>query len=73
MPQFMCKTCKIDYTLQELTPEFFYMPEFLVNANEFQFGLPDNGNVTLPPWAKGSPDLFIAKHREALESEYLKN
>ena len=46
------------------------MPEFLVNANGFQLGLPEKGDVGLPPWAKGSPDLFISKHREALESEY---
>jgi Beige/BEACH domain len=47
------------------------MPEFLVNSNEFNLGLPDKGDVVLPPWAKGSPELFIAKQREALESEYL--
>jgi beige protein homolog 1 len=28
-------------------------------------------NVTLPPWAKGDPKIFIAKHREALESRYV--
>jgi factor associated with neutral sphingomyelinase activation len=27
------------------------------------------GDVVLPPWAQGSPDVFILKHREALESE----
>lgn len=46
------------------------MPEFLVNSNSFQLGLPGKGDVTLPPWAKDDPDLFIAKQREALESEY---
>lgn len=46
------------------------MPEFLVNSNEFQLGLPGKGDVGLPPWAKDDPDLFIAKQREALESEY---
>jgi len=27
--------------------------------------------VDLPPWAKGDPKIFIAKHREALESPYV--
>lgn len=28
-------------------------------------------DVVLPPWAKGSPRLFVMKHREALESDYV--
>ncbi len=48
------------------------MPEFLVNSSGFSLGLPGSGDVSLPPWAKGSPETFVAKQREALESEYHK-
>ncbi len=62
--------------VRELIPEFYYLPEFLVNQNGYDFGTRQgNGGtidtVTLPPWAKGDPKIFIAKHREALESEYV--
>jgi hypothetical protein len=61
--------------VRELTPEFFYLPEFLVNRNGYKFGLTQSkdevDNVKLPPWAKGDPQIFIAKHREALESPYV--
>ena len=30
-------------------------------------------HVNLPPWAKGSPEIFIAKQREALECPYVSN
>ncbi|KAF2274057.1 beach-domain-containing protein [Westerdykella ornata] len=61
--------------VRELTPEFFYLPEFLTNLNGYEFGLRASGegidNVILPPWAKGDPAIFIAKQREALESPYV--
>lgn len=62
--------------VRELTPEFYYLPEFLVNINDYDFGTRQNtsksiGNVELPPWAKGDPRIFIAKQREALESPYV--
>ncbi|KAF9939088.1 hypothetical protein BGZ65_011543, partial [Modicella reniformis] len=62
--------------VRELIPEFFYLPEFLINDNEFNFGtLQTSGeqidHVKLPPWAKGDPKIFIEKHREALECEYV--
>ena len=62
--------------VRELIPEFYYLPEFLINSNGYDFGLRqgDGGaidNVVLPPWAKGDPKIFIAKHREALESEHV--
>ena len=52
--------------VRELIPEFFYFPEFLRNRS----GLPLE-DVTLPPWANGSPETFIRMHRMALESEYV--
>ncbi|KAL6453438.1 BPH1 Beige protein 1 [Candida maltosa Xu316] len=61
--------------VRELTPEFYFLPEFLVNTNNFEFGKLQNGeashNVKLPPWAKNDPKIFIAKNREALESSYV--
>ncbi|OAL20637.1 Beige-like protein [Fonsecaea multimorphosa] len=61
--------------VRELTPEFYYLPEFLVNVNDFDFGTRQTsqsiGNVELPPWAKGDPRIFIAKQREALESPHV--
>ncbi|KPM35037.1 Beige 1 [Neonectria ditissima] len=62
--------------VRELIPEFFCLPEFLTNINGYNFGNREsNGakvdHVELPPWAKGDPRVFIAKHREALESPYV--
>ena len=62
--------------VRELIPEFFYLPEFLTNSNGFNFGQRQGSGggidtVQLPPWAKGDPKIFIAKHREALESPHV--
>ncbi|KAF2215099.1 hypothetical protein CERZMDRAFT_35689 [Cercospora zeae-maydis SCOH1-5] len=62
--------------VRELTPEFFYLPEFLVNINKYDFGAKQVSgelvnDVKLPKWAKGDPHIFVAKHREALESPYV--
>ena len=61
--------------VRELIPEFFYLPEFLVNNNNFDFGTTQVGetvhHVTLPKWAKGDPRRFIRINRQALESEYV--
>jgi len=61
--------------VRELIPEFFYLSEFLLNKNGFDYGMTQTGNtihdVTLPTWAKGSPERFIRLNRQALESEYV--
>lgn len=62
--------------VRELTPEFFYLPEFLTNVNGYNFGSRQGTDepvdtVALPPWAKGDPNIFITKHRQALESPYV--
>ncbi|KAH9262136.1 hypothetical protein BASA82_000814 [Batrachochytrium salamandrivorans] len=61
--------------VRELIPEFFYLPDFLINTNKFKFGVKQTGevidNVFLPPWAKNDASLFIQTNREALESEYV--
>ncbi|UKZ81439.1 hypothetical protein TrVFT333_009211 [Trichoderma virens FT-333] len=69
-------SCNNKTDVRELIPEFFCLPEFLTNINGYDFGRrQSNGvqvnNVELPPWAKGDPKIFIAKHREALESPYV--
>ena len=61
--------------VRELIPEFFYLPDFLLNKDKFDFGRKQNGkkidDVLLPKWAKGDPAEFIRLHREALESDYV--
>ncbi|OQN95747.1 hypothetical protein B0A48_17937 [Cryoendolithus antarcticus] len=62
--------------VRELTPEFYYLPEFLTNLNGYDFGVKQGGgevvsDVKFPAWAKGDPQVFIAKHREALESPHV--
>ncbi|XP_060740179.1 WD repeat and FYVE domain-containing protein 3 isoform X1 [Tachysurus vachellii] len=61
--------------VKELIPEFFYLPEFLLNSNNFDLGSKQNGtrlgDVILPPWAKGDPREFIRVHRQALECDYV--
>ncbi|XP_078239262.1 lysosomal-trafficking regulator isoform X4 [Pogona vitticeps] len=61
--------------VKELIPEFFYLPEFLVNREGFDFGVRQNGervnHVNLPPWARNDPRLFVLIHRQALESDHV--
>ncbi|XP_066149954.1 WD repeat and FYVE domain-containing protein 3 [Euwallacea fornicatus] len=61
--------------VKELIPEFFYLPEFLENSNQFDLGVKQNGvalgDVVLPPWAKQDPREFIRAHRQALECDYV--
>nr|XP_046257722.1 WD repeat- and FYVE domain-containing protein 4 isoform X2 [Scatophagus argus] len=61
--------------VRELIPEFFYLPDFLLNSNHIELGCMEDGttlgDVELPPWAKGDPQEFIRIHREALESDYV--
>ena len=62
--------------VRELIPEFYYLPEMFTNMNGYDFGERQSSggtidNVLLPPWAKGDPKIFVAKHRAALESEHV--
>lgn len=58
--------------VKELTPEWYYDPRFLRNHGALALGPTQDGvqvgAVRLPPWAS-SPEDFVAKQREALESE----
>lgn len=51
---------------QELIPEFFFLPEMLVNSNRYRLGRQEDGSsvgdVELPPWAS-SPEEFIRINR----------
>lgn len=57
--------------LQELIPEFFFLPEMLVNSNRYRLGRQEDGSVVgdveLPPWAS-SPEEFIRINRMVLET-----
>jgi hypothetical protein len=56
---------------RELTPEFFFLPEFLSNLDGLELGARSDGadlnTVETPDWAAGPVD-FIRKHAVALES-----
>uniref|UniRef100_A0A8B9ZIK9 Neutral sphingomyelinase activation associated factor n=1 Tax=Anas platyrhynchos TaxID=8839 RepID=A0A8B9ZIK9_ANAPL len=61
---------------KELIPEFYENDSsFLVNSLKLDLGKRQGGktveDVELPPWASGSPDDFLQKSREALESQYV--
>lgn len=47
--------------MQELIPEFFYLPEMFVNSNGYHLGMREDGakvcDVELPAWAKKPEDL----------------
>lgn len=61
--------------VRELIPEFYYLPDFLVNSNKLNFGETQDGNVIgdvkLPLWADGDPVKFVKIMRDALESDYV--
>jgi hypothetical protein len=65
-----------DHDYRELIPEFYCLPEFLENRNGFDLGKMQHGetaaDVTLPAWCSTSFE-FIQVHRQALESEYVRN
>lgn len=67
--------CLHDFNdVKELTPEWFYQPEFLKNCNQLDMGCKQSGvalgDVVLPPWAS-SPEDFVLKNFMALECEYV--
>lgn len=61
--------------VRELIPEFYYLPDFLININHFDLGVTQSDrrvdNVKLPPWARNDPTHFVKMHRQALESKYV--
>lgn len=59
--------------IRELIPEFFYLPEILLNLEKHDFGIQQTGirvnNILLPDWCEKNPYNFITIHRSILESE----
>lgn len=72
------KSCNNNPTnVKELIPEFFMSdPSFLENRLNLDLGVRSNGkrveDVKLPNWAE-SPEDFLKKQREALESPFVSN
>ncbi|XP_077965271.1 lipopolysaccharide-responsive and beige-like anchor protein isoform X4 [Gasterosteus aculeatus] len=69
------RNCQRDTSdVKELIPEFYYLPEMFVNANDYNLGVMEDSavvsDVELPPWAK-SPEEFVRINRLALESEFV--
>uniref|UniRef100_A0A6Q2XFZ4 LPS-responsive vesicle trafficking, beach and anchor containing n=1 Tax=Esox lucius TaxID=8010 RepID=A0A6Q2XFZ4_ESOLU len=69
------RNCQRDTSdVKELIPEFYYLPEMFLNANNYSLGVMDDGSVVsdveLPPWAK-TPEEFVRINRLALESEFV--
>ncbi|KRX10686.1 WD40-repeat-containing domain [Pseudocohnilembus persalinus] len=58
--------------VRELCPEFYFMPEFLINQNNLDLGILQTGNrvnnVKLPSWSKQNPYYFMYIMSVALES-----
>lgn len=63
--------------VKELTPEWFYAPDFLLNKNKFDLGETQSrgrvDDVVLPPWCGGSASEFTRINMQALESEHVSN
>eukprot|EP01063_Lacrimia_lanifica_P011782 TRINITY_DN18479_c0_g2_i1.p1 TRINITY_DN18479_c0_g2~~TRINITY_DN18479_c0_g2_i1.p1 ORF type:complete len:2982 (+),score=1036.74 TRINITY_DN18479_c0_g2_i1:624-8948(+) len=61
--------------VKELTPEFFSLPDFLVNSNRMLLGVKQDkdtvDHLELPPWANGDPRLFVSIQRKALEGPWV--
>lgn len=56
-----CKTSLCLKKMQELIPEFYYLPEMFVNSNGYHLGMREDRtmvcDVDLPAWAKKPEDL----------------
>ncbi|XP_057327101.1 lysosomal-trafficking regulator [Microplitis mediator] len=69
-------SCDSTTDVKELIPEFFYLPEFLLNSENFNFGVRQNGcrvgDVELPSWCNNDARLFVLVHRAALESDIVR-
>eukprot|EP00457_Paulinella_chromatophora_P007602 gb/GEZN01007626.1/.p1 GENE.gb/GEZN01007626.1/~~gb/GEZN01007626.1/.p1 ORF type:complete len:427 (-),score=58.17 gb/GEZN01007626.1/:119-1399(-) len=60
--------------VREVIPEFYTDPSFLVNEQNLDLGIKQDGervgDVRLPPWAADPAD-FVRQNREALECEHV--
>lgn len=71
-PHFKMHVCAAPPPMQELIPEFYYLPEMFVNANSYSLGVMEDATVVsdveLPPWAK-SPEEFVRINRLVRSSQ----
>ena len=69
------KVCNVAQCNTELIPEWFYLPEMLMNHNFCYFGERNNGeivsDIALPPWAKEDPFRFVMQQRKFIENSRL--
>jgi hypothetical protein len=58
--------------VRELIPEFFSVPEFLLNMNKLDLGVSQSGervdNVIIPKWSQQNPFMFVYIMTKLLES-----
>lgn len=63
--------------VKELVPEFFSFPEMFENNERYDFGVCQGGervhHVNLPSWSHCSARMFVFIHRQALESDFVRN
>lgn len=56
-----------------MIPEFYYLPETLLNLENLHLGQTQSGeavnHVELPPWAGGNPYFLTIQLRQILESD----
>jgi hypothetical protein len=60
--------------VKELIPEFYYLPEFLLNADNFELGTRSSATSSATSCCRHGPRLgapLRAVMREALESEFV--
>ena len=66
------KVVMITQSNGELIPEWFYLPEMLVNNDYWWFGFKNNkqlvSEVILPPWAQNDPSKFVMFQRKFIEN-----
>lgn len=72
--KFMLKNIMEEMSdVRELIPEFYYLPEFLLNVNNFDFGINQQStrvhNVILPDKFGNSPYRMVYMFRQLLESQ----
>ena len=58
--------------VRELIPEFYSLPELMINMNKLDLGISQTGervnNVYIPKWARGNPYFFVYVLAKLLES-----
>ncbi|XP_040577094.1 uncharacterized protein mv isoform X2 [Lepeophtheirus salmonis] len=62
--------------VKELLPDLFCLPDLFMNKEGLNFGVRQNGvvvnDVEVPLWSHKNPRMFIKIHRQALESNYVR-